>query len=141
MARNQAIVIGINRYEFLQPLNYATRDALAMQEFFKQQAGFERVWFFADDSPDVNGKSTKPTLVNLQRMLRQVFETPFLGDGDNFWFFFSGHGVPHYLMAADSDPEDVARFGIATSEISDRLRRCGADNVVMILDACRKGGR
>jgi formylglycine-generating enzyme required for sulfatase activity len=116
-----------------------------MQDFFTQQAGFEKVWFFSDDSPAIGGKSTKPTLVNLQRMLRQVFERPFLGDGDNFWFFFSGHGVPHegrdYLMAADSDPEDVQRYGIATAEISDRLRRCGADNVVMILDACRKGGR
>ncbi|MFM2428789.1 MAG: hypothetical protein RLZZ511_2 [Cyanobacteriota bacterium] len=28
MARNQAIVIGINQYEFLQPLDYAKRDAL-----------------------------------------------------------------------------------------------------------------
>jgi uncharacterized caspase-like protein len=144
MARNQAIVIGINQYQYLQPLAYAKRDALLMQQFF-EAAGFERVFFLSDDSPEVNGKSTRPTFVNLERVLRQVFEQEFLGDGDNFWFFFSGHGMPYegrdYLMATDSDPESIERTAIPTQYISDRLRRCGADNVVMILDACRKGGR
>lgn len=66
-------------------------------------------------------------------------------DGDNFWFFFSGHGIPHngqdYLMPLDGDPEDIENTGISTNTITNYLRSCGADNAVMILDACRSGGK
>jgi uncharacterized caspase-like protein len=64
-----------------------------------------------------------------------------MGSGDNFWFFFSGHGIRHnnrdYLMPSDGDPEDIEETAIAINFITERLRRCGADNVVLILDACR----
>ncbi len=141
MAKNWAITIGINQYNYLQPLNYAKRDAQLMQEFLSNEAGFERVYFFSDDSPD---NSTRPTRTNLLRVLRQLFETPFMGAGDNFWFFFSGHGIRHadrdYLMPCDGDPEDIKNTAIPINFVTERLRRCGADNVVLILDACRSLG-
>lgn len=112
-----------------------------MQTFLGEDAGFERIFFFSDDSPAVNGKSTHPSRANLLRVLRQVFETPFMGAGDNFWFFFSGHGIRHqerdYLLPADGDPEDIENTAISITYITERLRRCGADNIVLILDACR----
>ncbi|WP_086765695.1 caspase family protein [Nostoc sp. 106C] len=140
--------IGINRYDFLQPLKYAQRDAQLIQEFLHNEAGFERIYFFSDDSPDIAGKSTRPNRTNLLRILRHLFEIFFLGAGDNFWFFFSGHGIRHndrdYLMPCDGDPEDIENTAIAINFVTERLRRCGADNVVLILDACRslaqKGG-
>ncbi|WP_193198620.1 SUMF1/EgtB/PvdO family nonheme iron enzyme [Nostoc sp. MG11] len=145
MAKNWAIAIGINQYEYLQPLNYAKRDALLMQEFLGNEAGFERIFFFSDDSPPVDGKSTRPTRTNLLRVLRQLFDNPFMGAGDNFWFFFSGHGIRYadrdYLMPCDGDPEDIENTAIAINFVSERLRRCGADNVVLILDACRNEGK
>lgn len=145
MAKNQAIVIGINQYEFLQPLKYAKRDAEVMRDFLLKDAGFERVFFFTDDSESISGKSTKPFRANLLRVMRNLFEYPFMGAGDNFWFFFSGHGIPYankdYLIPIDGDPEDIEHTGISTRDISDSLRRCGADNVVMILDACRSEGK
>ncbi|MGV0107412.1 Peptidase C14 [Nostoc sp. DSM 114160] len=145
MAKNWAIAIGINQYDYLQPLNYAKRDAQLMQEFLANEAGFERIFFFSDDSPDVAGKSTRPTRTNLLRILRQLFENPFMGAGDNFWFFFSGHGIRYadrdYLMPCDGDPEDIENTAIAINFVSERLRRCGADNVVLILDACRNEGK
>ncbi|MHC5610810.1 MAG: SUMF1/EgtB/PvdO family nonheme iron enzyme [Nostoc sp.] len=145
MAKNWAIAIGINQYDYLQPLNYAKRDALLMQEFLADEAGFERIFFFSDDSPPVDGKSTRPTRTNLLRVLRQLFENPFMGAGDNFWFFFSGHGIRYadrdYLMPCDGDPEDIENTAIAINFVSERLRRCGADNVVLILDACRNEGK
>ncbi|MBW4434790.1 MAG: SUMF1/EgtB/PvdO family nonheme iron enzyme [Pelatocladus maniniholoensis HA4357-MV3] len=144
MAKNWAITIGVNQYEYLQPLNYAKRDAQLMQEFLRQEAGCERIFFFSDDSPDINGKSTRPNRTNLLRLLRQLFETPFMGAGDNLWFFFSGHGIRHtdrdYLMPCDGDPEDIENTAISINFVTERLRRCGADNVVMILDACRSLG-
>ena len=141
MAKNWAIAIGINQYDYLQPLNYAKRDAQLMQEFLSNEAGFERIFFFSDDSPNVDGKSTRPNRTNLLRVLRQLFDNPFMGTGDNFWFFFSGHGIRHadrdYLVPCDGDPEDIENTAIAINLVTERLRRCGADNVVLILDACR----
>ncbi|WP_298906494.1 SUMF1/EgtB/PvdO family nonheme iron enzyme [uncultured Nostoc sp.] len=145
MAKNWAIAIGINQYDYLQPLNYAKRDAQLMQEFLSNEAGFERIYFFSDDSPNIAGKSTRPTRINLLRVLRQLFDNPFMGAGDNFWFFFSGHGIRYadrdYLMPCDGDPEDIENTAIAINFVSERLRRCGADNVVLILDACRNEGK
>ena len=144
MPKNWAIAIGINQYDFLQPLNYAQRDAQLMQQFLSNNAGFENVLFFSDDSPDISGKSTRPYRANLLRILRQMFDKPFMTAGDNFWFFFSGHGIRHagsdYLMPGDGDPGDVENTAIPISYVSERLRRCGADNVVLILDACRNQG-
>ena len=141
MARNQAIVIGINQYEFLQPLRYAKQDALLMEQFLRQEGGFEEVFFFSDDSPPRNSKSTRPFRTNLLRVLREIFETRFMQDGDNFWFFFSGHGIRHadrdYLMPSDGDPKDIENTAIPINLVTERLRRCGADNVVLMLDACR----
>ncbi|MBD1847601.1 GUN4 domain-containing protein [Cyanobacteria bacterium FACHB-63] len=145
MASNWAIVIGINQYRFLQPLKYAKRDAESIQNFLMQEAKFDLIFLFTDDSPPINGKPTEPFRANLLRVLRQIFEKPFMKDGDNFWFFFSGHGIPHkgqdYLMPLDGDPEDVENTGISTNTITNYLRSCGADNTVMILDACRSGGK
>lgn len=144
MGRNWAIAIGVNQYEFLQPLEYAKRDAELMKQFLQNEAGFDRVYFFADDSPPNDGRSTRPIRANLRRVLREMFENPFLGAGDNFWFFFSGHGMRHeecdYLMPADGDPADVKDTAIPINYITERLRRCGADNVVLMLDACRSQG-
>ncbi|NJO76512.1 MAG: transcriptional regulator [Leptolyngbyaceae cyanobacterium RM1_406_9] len=145
MASNWAIVIGINQYRFLQPLKYAKRDAEAMHSFLIQEAKFDRIFLFTDDSPPISGKATEPFRANLLRVLRQIFATPFMKDGDNFWFFFSGHGIPHngqdYLMPLDGDPEDIENTGISTNTITNYLRSCGADNAVMILDACRSSGK
>jgi formylglycine-generating enzyme required for sulfatase activity len=144
MVKNYAIAIGINRYDFLQPLRFAQRDAELMQKFLQGEAGFEKIYFFSDNSPDINGKSTRPNRANLLRVLRQLFKEPFLGAGDNFWFFFSGHGIRHadrdYLMPCDGDPEDIENTAIEINFVTERLRRCGADNVVLVLDACRSLG-
>lgn len=144
MAKNWAIVVGINQYEFLQPLNYAKRDAELMAQFLSNEAGFEPVFLFSDDSPEIGGKSTRPFRANVLRFFREIFKTPFMGDGDNFWFFFAGHGMRYadrdYLMPLDGDPHDIENTGIPTNYLTERLRRCGADNVVMLLDACRNVG-
>lgn len=141
MTQNCAIAVGINNYEFMQPLSYAQRDAETVAEFLRQEANFNEVFLFTTDSPRINGKSTFPFRTNLLRMMREIFEQPGMSSGDNFWFFFSGHGMRHegrdYLMPLDGDPEDPENSAIPTQVITDYLRECGADNVVMILDACR----
>ncbi|MBW4509496.1 MAG: GUN4 domain-containing protein [Scytonematopsis contorta HA4267-MV1] len=144
MAKNWAITIGVNQYDYLQPLKYAKRDAQLIHDFLVNEASFERVYFFSDDSPDIGGKSTRPNRANLRQVLRELFETPFMGVGDNFWFFFSGHGMRYadrdYLMPSDGNPDDIEETAIPINFVTERLGRCGADNVVLILDACRNQG-
>ena len=146
MAKNWAIAIGINRYDNLQSLDYAKRDAECMRDFF-QEAGFERVFLFTEDSPAIDTTppiSTEPTYGKLRRFLRQQFEQPLLEPGDNLWFFFSGHGQRYhdrdYLLLLDSDPGDLKPTALPISYVTQRLRRSGADNVVLLLDACRNQG-
>ncbi|MEH2014734.1 SUMF1/EgtB/PvdO family nonheme iron enzyme [Nostoc sp.] len=147
MGRNWAIVVGINHYENLQSLNFAKRDASVMATWFQQEAKFNQVFLFTDDSPAIAANSpipTQPTFGHVRRFLRAQFEniqSPLLKPEDNLWFFFAGHGNRYkdkdYLMFSDSDPGDVEHTAISVDFITQRLRRSGADNVVLFLDACR----
>ena len=149
MGQNWAIAIGINDYYNLQPLNYSKQDAESVRDFFLDEAGFEQVYFFSEDAPPIESPRgpmrSLPSYANLKRFLRERFQVPFLRPGDNFWFFFAGHGELHeghdYLMPLDADPGDVDDTALRLNDITDLLRNCGADNVVMVLDACRSQGK
>jgi len=145
MSKNWAISIGINKYDNLQALNFAKRDAEAMAAWFREEAKFDQVFLFTEDSPAINTSPpipTQPTYGRLRRFLQAQFEKPLLTAGDNLWFFFAGHGMRHagkdYLMLADSDPGAIEHTAISVEYITERLRRSRADNVVLLLDACRE---
>jgi uncharacterized caspase-like protein len=146
MAKNQAIVVGINQYKFMRPLNYARRDAELMRDYLINDAKFEQVWLFSDDSSDVRGESTRPWRTDLLRLLHRQFEQPsYMEAQDTLWFFFSGHGIRYadrdYLIPADGDPYYPEDTAISLNLVTERLSRCGAGNIVLILDACRNEGR
>jgi formylglycine-generating enzyme required for sulfatase activity/uncharacterized caspase-like protein len=150
VGKNWAITIGINGYRNLQRLSYAQRDAEAMRDYFRNEVQFEQVYHFSDDSPPIaqdygEDIDSTPTYTTLSRFLHVRFEQPFLKAGDNLWFFFAGHGVRDegrdYLMPIDAYLQDIQRSALSLYYITERLRRCGADNVVMLLDACRSEGR
>ncbi|MEM9274097.1 MAG: SUMF1/EgtB/PvdO family nonheme iron enzyme [Cyanobacteria bacterium P01_F01_bin.143] len=151
MGKNWAIAVGINKYENLSSLKYAKHDAEAIADWLRQEAKFDEVFLFTEDSPAINKTNppipTSPTYGHLRRFLRAQFENikrPLLKPEDNLWFFFAGHGLRHrdkdYLMLCDSDPGDVEHTAIAVEYVTQRLRRSGADNVVLFLDACRDQG-
>ncbi len=145
MSKNWAICIGINRYYNLQPLQYAVKDAASVRDFFLNEIKFERVYYFADDSPPIitprGEMRSRPTYANLKRFFREWFQSASLSVGDNFWFFFAGHGELHedhdYLLPIDVDPGDIPGTALRGSDIADSLRNCGADNTVLLVDACR----
>ena len=151
MAKNWAIAIGINQYENLSTLKYAVHDAELMAAWFKQEAKFDRVYLFTDTSPPITDANrpykSQPSRATLRRFLRTRFDQPFLSPGDNLWFFFSGHGMRHtdrdYLMPTDVDPhpDELENSAIPLAYVTERLRRCGADNIVLIIDACREESR
>lgn len=149
MSKNWAICIGINEYYNLTPLRYAVQDAVAVRDFFLTEVDFEEVFYFSDDSPPIDTPHgpmrSEPTYANLKRFFRERFQAPFLSVGDNFWFFFAGHGELHeghdYLMPVDVDPGNVDETALKISDITACLRNSGADNTVLLLDACRSQGR
>ncbi|MBD2491688.1 caspase family protein [Aulosira sp. FACHB-615] len=146
MGKNWAIVVGINNYDNLQPLKYAKRDAEAMKAWFENEANFDQVFLFTEDSAPIPANPPIPTLPTqgrFKRFLNAQFEEPLLKPEDNLWFFFAGHGKrfvdQDYLMFLDSDPTDYTT-AISVDYVTQRLRRCGADNVVLLIDACRDEG-
>ncbi|MEL6491421.1 MAG: GUN4 domain-containing protein [Cyanobacteria bacterium J06621_3] len=148
MAKNWAVSVGVNNYSNLQSLKYAKQDANRIRDFLINRAGFDQVFLFTEDSPVIPASPisipTTPTYGHLRRFLRAQFEEPLLEAGDNLWFFFAGHGIRSadrdYLMLSDTDPGDVEHTGLALNFVIERLRRSGADNVILLLDACRNEG-
>jgi len=149
MSQNWAICIGINRYDNLQSLQYAKRDAEVLRDFFEKEAGFDKVYFFAEDAPPIptdfgEPMRSTPSGGTLRRFLRVRFEQRFLKPSDNLWFFFAGHGRRErdrdYIMPIDADPGNVEETAIPVSYVTERLRRCGAENVILLLHACRNEG-
>ena len=144
MAKNWVICIGINQYNLIPPLRYAGSDAVAVRDFLCREAGFnsEYVFLFA---ANVGDRLMHPTRTNLLRFLRQLTrKKERFGVGDSLWFFFSGHGAidggRDYLMPIDGDPEDPKQTAISIEFISSQLRDCGADNIILLVDACRSQG-
>ena len=148
MSKNWAICIGINNYSRLQPLRYAVSDAAAVRDFFLQEGHFEQVYYFADDASPIETPQgpmeAKPTFANLLDFFEKRFQKPFLNVGDNLWLFFAGHGELHeghdYLMPIDVSVGNLERTALRLSDLTACLRNSGADNTVLLLDACRSQG-
>ena len=144
MAENCAIVIGINGYyNGVPPLKYAKTDAEKVRDYFQHHLAVkpEYLRFFCDDSP----RQTQPTYTTLLSFLDQTFQIPFLNFGDTLWFYFSGHGMSFggqdYLLPIDGNPRLITNSAIPITHITERLRRSGADNIVLFIDACRSTGQ
>ncbi|MEA5554741.1 SUMF1/EgtB/PvdO family nonheme iron enzyme [Anabaena cylindrica UHCC 0172] len=147
MAKNCAVIIGVNKYNRIQRLQYAKSDAERVCNYFANDLGVQpdNLYFFSDDSPpDKHGLDTQPTYGTLISFLGDRFAQPFLNPGDTLWFYFSGHGIPHegrdYLLPIDGNPRTVPDLAIPIHYITERLRRSGADNIVLFIDACRSTG-
>jgi formylglycine-generating enzyme required for sulfatase activity/uncharacterized caspase-like protein len=148
MGINRAICVGINRYDNIKSLEFARQDAEALSSFFKS-ARFSDVDLFCEGAEPIKADfghplQAAPTFINLRRFLRVRFDQSFLNPSDNLWFFFAGHGKRigevDYLLPSDVDPGNVDETAIPVRDVVERLRRSGAGNIVLLLDACRNEG-
>ena len=143
MAKNWAIVVGVNAYKSIGDLKYANRDAEAMRDFFNE-AKFDRVICFADELAG----AMLPYFTELEDFLQDQFTAdPLpLAPGDNCWFFFAGHGKRiddcDYLLPIDYNPRmaNPEKRAISVNFVREALLKSGADNVILLLDACRTEG-
>ncbi|MBW4581640.1 MAG: caspase family protein [Tildeniella nuda ZEHNDER 1965/U140] len=140
---NWAIVVGINKYEFLPEeahLKFATRDAEEIRRFLCEQAGFpkDNVLLCSDNSAPINNSPTRPSRSYLRILLREKIPV----QADCLCFFFAGHGAvgadkQDYLLPYDVDPNDLEETAISTQFVINQIRDRQARNAVLIFDMCR----
>lgn len=144
--RQWAIVVGLNQYQHFQPLSCAQQDAQTVHHSLIHELGFqtERCLLLTDTSPQVWGKPTQPTRVNLLSWI-ELLAKSCLHPDDLLWFFFSGYGVGYegkdYLVPVDGNPVDIPSTCLAISTILERLKAVVADgSLLFLLDMSRSQG-
>lgn len=137
-----ALVVGISKFQ--NPslnLKYPDKDARDFASFLVSSC------HFAADHVKVltNEQATRASILNhlgdkwLPRVVRP---------DDLVVLYFSSHGSPstldavgvNYLLATDSDPENLYSSGLAMQDIGRVIKeRLRSDRVIVILDACYSG--
>jgi Caspase domain len=144
MANYWAIAIGINQYQFFQPLGCAQADAEAVLDFFLTQAGFssQQCLLMTDTSAPIGNRSTYPSKENILVLLEDLVAN-FWQPQDHVWLFFSGYGVNYngndYLMPQEGNPAQVLHTGILVRSLMQSLQFANL-NVVLVLDINRTFG-
>jgi Caspase domain len=142
MTNHWAVAVGIDHYQFLQPLQFAQQDAQGLCECLVSEAGFlpDRCLLFTDTSPEVLNRSTYPSRGNLQGWL-DYLKKDLVQPGDWLWVFFSGYGVcwqgQDYLMPIEADPVNVPETGIPMRSLFDSLKNLPTDRILVLLDVNR----
>lgn len=142
MTTRWAILIGINRYEDYQPLLQAHNDALEMQQYLIQEAGFaaENCLLFSDLQAPAQADSAHPSKAAILETLERLCQTQ-LGPGDLLWVFFSGYGAQveeqDYLLPVEGKADQIAATAIAVSDVIQQLQQAHTDNLLLLLDMNR----
>jgi Caspase domain/PAN domain len=128
-----ALVVGINNYAKLNPLQKADNDARAVS------ATLGRLGFRVDLALDVDRRGFDKALSDFLNKIKP---------GAIVYFHYSGHGVSidndTYLIPADmdlprsEDREFVKREAIRLSELLDSFKNAKASARVIVVDACRE---
>lgn len=138
-----AVVVGIGKFQNpkIPSLKYATKDAKDFYNYLINEARFSKdhVRLLLDEQ------------AGQRRILSEVgskFLARLAKEDDLIVLFFSTHGSPsqldvrgtNYIVANDSDPDDLFVSGIEMQKILDAIsRRVLSDRVLLVLDACHSG--
>lgn len=142
-SKRYAIVIGVDQYADTQitTLGGAGNDAKALHKALIQYAGFpsEQVTLLASDQP----AERQPTRGNILRRLSNLAAV--IPPDGLLLLSFAGHGIERggqaFLLPSDSqvsnDVDLLEQTAINVSQIKDRIKKIGVNQVLLILDACR----
>ncbi|CAN5232872.1 hypothetical protein BH11CYA1_BH11CYA1_35820 [soil metagenome] len=138
-----ALIVGIGEFtsDKIPKLKYATKDARDFYSYLTKEANF---------APDhvrilLDGKATQRRIMS---ELGSKFLARLARPDDMIVLFFSTHGSPsqmdlrgrNYLVAADSDPEDLFATGIEMQKVLESIQsRVLSDRVLLVMDACHSG--
>jgi uncharacterized caspase-like protein len=115
-----------------------------VRQFLCEQAKFpqENVLLCCDSAPGASPQQ-RPSRNALRHLLKNEIQKA--KGAHNFWFFYAGHGIVHdhqdFLLPCDGNPSDLRDTAIPISFVTDCLRDCGAEHVVLVMDMCRNRTR
>jgi len=140
MKNYASIAIGINQYEFLEPLSYAQQDAEALHSFLVKETNFseEHCLLLSDNtSIPIWQQPTYPSRENILDLMEGFCQKQL--QVENFlWYFFSGYGINYqnqdYLMPIDGNPQDPAATGISIRKLLEDLSKSPVEKVLVMLD-------
>ncbi|MDY7004576.1 MAG: caspase family protein [Cyanobacteriota bacterium] len=140
MKNYACIAIGINQYEFIQPLSYAKQDAEGLHSFLLNETNFsaEQCLLLTDSNLlPICEQPTYPCKKNLLNLIEDFCQNQL--QKENFlWYFFSGYGVVHqnqdYIMPIDGNPQDPETTGISIKKLLETLKISSTGEVLVILD-------
>ncbi|NEP76135.1 MAG: peptidase C14 [Okeania sp. SIO2G4] len=140
MKNYACIAIGINQYEFIQPLSYAKQDAEALHSFLLNETNFspEQCLLLTDSNLlPIWEQPTYPCKENLLNLIEDFCQHQL--QKENFiWYFFSGYGVVYqnqdYIMPIDGNPQDPETTGISIKKLLETLKIYPTGQVLVILD-------
>jgi Caspase domain len=131
----KALVVGINFYDYLDPLQGCVHDARAI--FARLERNEDGSVNFGQ--PKLLLGDTKRAAISRQ-LLRESVRDLFADDSDVALFYFAGHGhieaTGGYLCASDSSTGDD---GLALSEVMSFANQSRARSRLIILDSCYSG--
>jgi Caspase domain len=145
LTRHWAIVIGINQYQFRQPLLCAQPDAENLYNWMTGQAGQagqaglmpQHCLLSTDSSPLWQGRSTSPTAANLQLWVDGLGQMG-IAEGDRLWVFFSGYGEcwegEDYLLPIDAAAPSTS---VSIKTLFSRLKTLPTQDILLLLDINR----
>lgn len=144
MSNYWAIAVGINQYQFFQPLNYAQRDAQALRDFLVEEAQVpaQQCVLLTDSAEAVLAGAPVPNREVILAQITRVCQT--LRPDDVLWVFFSGYGVRmqgrDYLVPMDGHPEKLLLTAIALDELFKVFATVPKAHIILALDMNRSQG-
>ena len=134
-----ALIIGIDKYQNVQNLNYAVKDAESIQDILVNTFDF----------PEGNVTLLKNEEATKQNILKSFSEiTKKAEDSDRVLIFFAGHGetmdLPEggekgYLIPVEGDREDLYLTGLPMEELRQIALISRAKHMLYLVDACYGG--
>ncbi len=133
--KNYIVLIGINEYNFWNPLHNAVRDCNDLSYVLTTRFQFEQqnvITLF-------NKQATRENILELFEQLQDD-----IGENDNLLIYFAGHGFYDsdaglgYWVPSDARLNKVPDF-IRNSTIHDYLRTINSHHSLLIADACYAG--
>ncbi len=140
MPKMYAVVVGVSEYQDPKMnLRFADDDAESYYEFLTSPNGGniskENITLL------VNQKATRSSIIKeVTNQMRKAL------DNDMVIVYMACHGMPNmdaseiYLLASDTERDNIEGTGVSYSEIKKIIYNCRADKKLLIMDACHSGG-
>jgi hypothetical protein len=138
-SQSWALVIGINAYQNVEPLNYAVNDAVAVKDMLVEKYGFKEtnIRLILDE------EATKDNIIKgFSDILTQAKEK------DRVVVFYAGHGETYklpsggdmgYLIPVDGNLDNLYLSSIPMKAVYDIADMSYAKHILYLVDACYGG--